>query len=272
MCTTAQLTANRANAEHSTGPKTDEGKAIVARNHITHGLSIRRHIVLPGEDHDEYEALLSRYKEEQMPGCAIERSLITLLAECEWRNQRCNRIQYGMIEESGLTIEAFYEQNEAKLQRFERYAGQHRRDYSRILRDYLSARSARRKDAKDGLFTGPTFPDFERESLPQGEMQNEANPSARQTGTDSHDPSILPLSTTEQPDSGMPACPRLPADTSKPISARIPYSYANELVGLKRLHPDFNPQTSKKLMSMSLRDYLKHPGNLYAAQKLMEVA
>ena len=127
MCTTAQLTANRANAEHSTGPKTDEGKAIVARNHITHGLSIRRHIVLPGEDHDEYEALLARYKEEQMPGCAIERSLITLLAECEWRNQRCNRIQYQMIEESGQNIETFYEQNEAKLQRFERYAGQHRR-------------------------------------------------------------------------------------------------------------------------------------------------
>jgi len=246
MCTNAQLTANRANAEHSTGPRTDEGKAIVARNHITHGLSIRRHVVLPGEDHAEYEALLARYKEEQLPGCAIERSLITLLAECEWRNQRCNRIQYQMVEESGLNIETYYEQNEAKLQRFERYAGQHRREYSRILRDYLAARSARRKDAKEGLFTGPTFPDFDRTSLAQHEMQNEANPPAE--------------------------APQPPPDTSKPISARVPYTYANELIGLKRVHPDFNPQTSRRLMSGSLKDYLKHPGNLYAAQELLKFA
>ncbi|MEO8657270.1 MAG: hypothetical protein ABI693_02310 [Bryobacteraceae bacterium] len=92
MRTTVQLAANRVNAGQSTGPRTDEGKAIV---------------VLNGEDRDEYEALLARYKEEQMPGCAIERSIIALLAECAWRNQHCNRIQYQMIEESGLTIETY---------------------------------------------------------------------------------------------------------------------------------------------------------------------
>ncbi|MEO8661763.1 MAG: hypothetical protein ABI693_25075 [Bryobacteraceae bacterium] len=235
MSTSAQLTANRANAEHSTGPKTDAGKAIVSQNHLTHGLSIRRHIVLPTEDHAQYESLVARYCEDELPGCAIERSLINLLAECQWRIDRCNRIEYQMVVNSGLTIEEFYEQNEAKLQRFERYAGNHRRDYSRILRDFLAARSARRKHG--------AHPECE----PLPELQNE------------------PRSLQEPP------APE-PPDSSKPISARIPYIYANELVGLRRLHPDFDPTKGKKLMSMSLRDYLKHPGNLYAAQKLVEVA
>jgi hypothetical protein len=231
MSTNAQLTANRANAEHSTGPKTDAGKAIVSQNHLTHGLSIRRHVVLPGEDHAQYESLLARYHQEELPACAIERTLINLLAECQWRIDRCNRIEYQMVANTGLTIEEFYEQNEAKLHRLQRYAGHHRRDYSRILRDFLAVRSASRKHG----------------AQPESELQNE------------------PKSPPEPP------APE-PTDILKPISARIPYIYANELVGLRRTHPDFDPAKGKKLMSMSLRDYLKHPGNLYAAQKLVEVA
>jgi len=38
MPTEAQITANRENAEHSTGPKTEEGKAASSHNHSSHGL------------------------------------------------------------------------------------------------------------------------------------------------------------------------------------------------------------------------------------------
>ena len=42
MSTSAQIAANRANSQLSTGPKTKEGKAASSRNRITHGLATDR--------------------------------------------------------------------------------------------------------------------------------------------------------------------------------------------------------------------------------------
>ena len=51
MATAAQIEANRRNAQRSTGPKTNEGKARVRRNAITHGMTARTIMpVLPQED------------------------------------------------------------------------------------------------------------------------------------------------------------------------------------------------------------------------------
>ncbi len=55
MATEAQVQANRANAQKSTGPQTPEGKAIVSRNAITHGL-LARAGVIPGEEVHEFQA------------------------------------------------------------------------------------------------------------------------------------------------------------------------------------------------------------------------
>ena len=41
MSTQAQLAANQANAQLSTGPNTEEGKAASSRNNLTHGLTYR---------------------------------------------------------------------------------------------------------------------------------------------------------------------------------------------------------------------------------------
>ena len=53
MTTEAQIEANRANAQKSTGPRTPEGKATVAQNAVKHGL-LARTAVLHGEDWEEH--------------------------------------------------------------------------------------------------------------------------------------------------------------------------------------------------------------------------
>ncbi len=41
MISEEKLAANRANAQHSTGPVTDAGKAISSRNAVSHGLTAK---------------------------------------------------------------------------------------------------------------------------------------------------------------------------------------------------------------------------------------
>ena len=54
MSTEKQLVANRANAQRSTGPRTEAGKAVSSCNAWKHGLTAAR-ALMPGEDPAEYE-------------------------------------------------------------------------------------------------------------------------------------------------------------------------------------------------------------------------
>ena len=56
MLTDAKFAANQANAQHSTGPRTPEGKAAVSQNSATFGLFAARDLVRP-EDQSEYDEL-----------------------------------------------------------------------------------------------------------------------------------------------------------------------------------------------------------------------
>ena len=58
----AQLAANRANSQRSTGPVTPEGKAGSSR----HGFRSQT-ILLPGDDPAEYQALLDHLQSEFPP-------------------------------------------------------------------------------------------------------------------------------------------------------------------------------------------------------------
>ena len=51
----ARNTANLLNAQRSTGPRTEEGKAASSLNSLKHGLTAKT-VVLPGEDPAEYHS------------------------------------------------------------------------------------------------------------------------------------------------------------------------------------------------------------------------
>ncbi|MEJ2055957.1 MAG: hypothetical protein P8X42_18750, partial [Calditrichaceae bacterium] len=92
MATEAQIQANRRNAQKSTGPRTAEGKAIVAQNAVKHGLT-GREVVVQGEDPGEFELYRERMLAELDPSDEIESDLAARIVNLSWRLKRAERLQ-----------------------------------------------------------------------------------------------------------------------------------------------------------------------------------
>jgi hypothetical protein len=92
-----QIAANRANALHSTGPKTPEGKAAVRLNAFRHGL-LARDVVLPEEDLDAFEDLLNQVRAELSPVGRIEELLADRIVNIMWRLGRLARAETALVD------------------------------------------------------------------------------------------------------------------------------------------------------------------------------
>ena len=97
MTSERQRAANRANARHSTGPKTPEGKAVVSRNALRHGLRARD-VVLPEEDVDAFEDLLNRVRAGLSPVGPIEELLADRVVSTMWRLGRSARAETALFD------------------------------------------------------------------------------------------------------------------------------------------------------------------------------
>jgi len=74
MATTAQKLANRNNSQKSTGPKSDEGKAVVSKNAVKHGL-FAAEAVISGENPADYELYHDNFLAEMLPVGMVESML-----------------------------------------------------------------------------------------------------------------------------------------------------------------------------------------------------
>ena len=92
MPTDEQIQANRANAQHSTGPRTPEGKARSSANRTTHALT-GRHAVLPTESPAAFDQLLANLRAEWNPQSETESQQVELLAHHWWRLLRIARLE-----------------------------------------------------------------------------------------------------------------------------------------------------------------------------------
>ena len=92
MPTQKQIEANRANAQKSTGPKTPEGKAKSCLNRLSHGLASSVTIV-PGEEPEEFKALLTDLMAEYEPATPTEQILVEKMTMQQWLSLRAFRLQ-----------------------------------------------------------------------------------------------------------------------------------------------------------------------------------
>jgi len=92
MATPAQIAANRANAQKSTGPRSVEGKAASRFNALKHGLDAAS-IVIPGEDPVLYDEIAQNYHAEFRPASALEQFHVETLIRCDWQKRRLQRTE-----------------------------------------------------------------------------------------------------------------------------------------------------------------------------------
>src|ERR1022692_2508060 len=87
---------NRANSQHSTGPRTEAGKQRSALNALTHGLTCRT-AVLPSEDPAAYEQLRRQFLDEYRPATPTETQLVHELADTSWRLNRIPLLEADVL-------------------------------------------------------------------------------------------------------------------------------------------------------------------------------
>jgi hypothetical protein len=87
-----KINANRANASHSTGPRSDAGKARSRMNALKHGLRAEQ-VVLPGEDPRAFEAECAAWNADWQPKSHTRAILVERAAATSWRLRRCVRIE-----------------------------------------------------------------------------------------------------------------------------------------------------------------------------------
>jgi len=142
MSTEAQIAANQANAQHSTGPQSAAGKAASSQNRRLHGLAsgIANFAVAEGESQELYLTWARELRVEHQPSTATEEAIVERLAQHYWLQQRAIRLQNECFSSS--------EPDEKDLQRlaiYIRYATTHERAFHTCLADLLKLRAEKRK-------------------------------------------------------------------------------------------------------------------------------
>lgn len=100
MTSPAQIAANRMNAQKSTGPKTEAGKARMARSALWHGLTAASLVVLDETetDFDNFHTWLAC---DLKPVGELECSLVERIAVLSWRLRRVAKAEAALINRSG---------------------------------------------------------------------------------------------------------------------------------------------------------------------------
>ena len=103
MASKKQVAANRRNAAKSTGPKSVAGKKICRMNALKHGLQAE-HVLLPGEDPEEFEVFFRNLKEAWQPVGAREDLLLEEIVDGRWQLRRARVIRTATMRKEHINL------------------------------------------------------------------------------------------------------------------------------------------------------------------------
>jgi low affinity Fe/Cu permease len=140
MSTNAQIAANQANSQLSTGPASDAGKAVSCLNNFKTGLTGSSFSVLPWENEEEYETLHAALCASLEPHGPFERLLVEKMAQHQWLAQRALVLQDMCFQRDIPACD-----DDKKLSLYLRYQTTHERAHHKYLEQLMKLRGEQRK-------------------------------------------------------------------------------------------------------------------------------
>jgi len=158
---------NRANAQKSTGPRTEAGKQRTRLNALRHGLTGHT-IVLPTEDHSAYQRHSQSFLDEYQPKQATETHLVQSLIDTSWQLNRAaavetNLFSLGITEmenhiranhpeaEAALAMALAFRENNRAFANISVYRQRLTRQFERTLAQLRQIQAERRKTEQQQL-------------------------------------------------------------------------------------------------------------------------
>src|SRR5581483_3196150 len=141
MATKKQIEANRRNAQKSTGPRTEEGKANCKMNALRHGRRAAT-VVLPYESQEDFDVLFSALTSEWNPQTETERILLDQMLVSQWKLQRNETIEHSII-----TVGKTHNMK-PDLDQIWRQTSRLERSFSRAMQELTRLQKARKQEAR----------------------------------------------------------------------------------------------------------------------------
>ena len=101
-CSERRLAANRANAQLSTGPRTEAGKAVSSLNAVKTGLCGRAVLLADEEEAADYRAHVERVYAWWEPANLEEHALVQALADTQWRLESIPGLESALYAQARL--------------------------------------------------------------------------------------------------------------------------------------------------------------------------
>ena len=155
MATAAQVSANRENAQKSTGPRTEEGKARSSKNATKHGFNSKEFIVADNQQ-EEFASLSESLRKQVSPLGALEQEVFTQLLHAAWNLRRVRRLE---AELAGGDIDPLADASlDGLLDRLARYHARFERTFYRAMKELRTLQT--------NSVIRPSLPDAVSKTLP----------------------------------------------------------------------------------------------------------
>jgi uncharacterized protein YicC (UPF0701 family) len=140
-----QLKANRANAQKSTGPRSEAGLKTSSQNAATHHLTGGTAFIEGREDREEYETHCKKQFRQYKPLAEHEIFLVQEMADAIWRLKRARKMETELLEAS---LNPFLEDDEkisVRLLRITKYIAAIERTYYKAYKEIKAINEERNR-------------------------------------------------------------------------------------------------------------------------------